>query len=109
MEKPVTMRGKGPIAFRTRHSRRFRRTRLSSWLGCLVFVFTVLEAFAYLSEHPELSLLRKFKAPYRPEVLRSGQYRDTAGHQYGVDGPDADQDWEDDMGVVHDRRLVGPS
>lgn len=105
MDRPVTMKGKGPIAFRTRYSRESRRARWSSWLGCLVFVCTVLEAFSYLFEHPELSLLRKLKGPYRPEILRPGQYQETVGHQYGVDNPDADKDL-DDMGFVHDRRLI---
>lgn len=76
----------------------------SSWLGCLVFMFAVLEIFSYLSGRTELSLLRKLNSPYRPEMLQRGQYRETVGHQYGVDNPDTDQDLEDDMGVVHARR-----
>lgn len=77
-----------------------------SWLGCLVFVFTVLEMYSYLSEHAELSILRRLRHPSRPAILRPGQYRETVGHQNGVDNGASEETWADETGVVHDRRLV---
>lgn len=77
-----------------------------SWLGCLVSVFTVLETFSYLSEHPELSVIHLLASPCQPAVLRPGQYRETTGQQYVLDNFDEDESDPDDMGFARDRRLV---
>lgn len=76
------------------------------WLVCIVFVAIVLEAFSYLSQHPETSPFRVLSPfNHRQPILRPGQYRETSGHQYVLGTPDEDiVEQVDDMGVFHDRR-----
>jgi hypothetical protein len=94
------------LAFNARSPLRPRRVMWLRLLGCIVFVATVLEAFSYLSQHPETSPFRVLSPfNHRHPILRPGQYRETSGHQYVLGTPAEDiVEQVDDMGIVHDRR-----
>ncbi|KAJ5679340.1 hypothetical protein N7462_007584 [Penicillium macrosclerotiorum] len=103
----LTMRGKGPVLFRTRPSLRSRRSAGLRWLGCVLFILVTLEVFSYLSRCPEISLVRQWRPYYRPAVLRPGQYRETTGIYHVLDSPTPqDVTGLDEMGHVNDQRDV---
>lgn len=101
-----TMRSNGPVEFKARSTLRPRRVPCLRWLGCIVFVFTVLETFSCLSQHPEISPLGELRPfNHHQAILRPGQYREATGHQYVLATLGEDiLEKIDDMGIVHDRR-----
>ncbi|KAJ5899188.1 hypothetical protein N7495_003932 [Penicillium taxi] len=84
-------------------------TQTILWLGCLVFVLTVIETYSHFTAHPDVSFIRWIchQDHKNHRVIRPGQYRETTSHQYAVNNPDdniEDEDEDYGMGTEHDER-----
>lgn len=104
MDPILTMRGKGLVGFRPRVLT--LRSRPSVWLrllACFLGLLAILGTFSHLGGQGDNFLLRQWSRYTRPAVLRPGQYRETAGHHFAVEGLGQDAK-ADEMGVVHDKR-----
>ncbi|KAJ5730081.1 uncharacterized protein N7483_004589 [Penicillium malachiteum] len=103
MAKILTMPRKGPVVFKTRYPLTTRRSMWLQWVGWLVFLITVIETYASLAAHPEISLFRWMRQSNQPAVLRPGQYRESSSYQFVLDSLDGESEG-DEMGHVHDLR-----
>lgn len=75
------------------------------YLGYLTFIVTTIEAYFFLSKHPEASLVRKTLDCFRhPQVLRPGQYQQIVNIPSVKEIADEDSPDPDKMGMAHDRR-----
>lgn len=75
------------------------------YIGYLTFLITTIQAYLFLSKHPEASLVRMTLNRFRhPQVLRPGQYQQIVNIPSVKETADEDSPDSDKMGMAHDRR-----
>ena len=106
MAKVFALPRKGPVVFKTRNPLAAPRWVWLQWVCWFIFMVTIIETYANLAAHPEISLLRWLSSSSTHAVLRPGQYREATTYQFLPDGLDGEEGDADDMGYRHDLRFV---
>lgn len=106
MAKAFALPRKGTVVFKTRNPLAAPRWVWLQWVCWLVFMVTIIETYANLAAHPEISLLRWLTSSSTHAILRPGQYREATAYQFLLDGLDGEEGDADDMGYRHDLRFV---
>jgi hypothetical protein len=84
-----------------------RRWTWLRYLGCLTCLVTIIQAYSFLSNHPETTLIQAtYDCFHRPQILRPGQYRQDDVALVAEEVPDESMADPDGMGMAHDRRFV---